>query len=198
MAEILVLYYSRDGSVAEMARRVARGVEEVPGAEARVRALPAVSPVSEAVAPAIPEEGAPYATLDDLKACDGLILGSPGYFGNMAAAVKYFLDSSTSLWLSGALIGKPAGLFTSTGSFHGGQESVLLSMMVPLLHHGMVIVGLPYSEEALLTTRSGGTPYGASHVAGADGSAPFTDEEKQLCRALGRRVAEVALKLRES
>lgn len=195
MAEILVLYYSRDGSVAKMAQLIGRGVEEVAGMEARLRALPRVSGVCEAVEETIPDEGAPYATLDDLKECAGLALGSPSHFGNMAASVKYFLDSTTSLWLSGALVGKPAALFTSSGTLHGGQESTLLSMMVPLLHHGMVLVGLPYTEEDLITTRSGGTPYGASHVAGADGQNRVTDEEARLCRALGRRLARIARKL---
>ena len=195
MADILVLYYSRDGSVAKMAQLIGRGVEEVAGMEARLRALPRVSSVCEAVEDAIPEEGAPYATLDDLKECVGLALGSPSHFGNMAAPVKYFLDSTTSLWLSGSLVGKPAALFTSSGTLHGGQESTLLSMMVPLLHHGMVLVGLPYTEEDLITTCSGGTPYGASHVAGADGKQRITDEEARLCRALGRRLARVGQKL---
>ena len=163
--------------------------------QARLRALPRVSTVSEAVEESIPEEGAPYATLHDLKECSGLVFGSPTHFGNMAASAKYFLDSSTSLWLSGSLAGKPAAVFTSTGTMHGGQESTLLSMMTPLMHHGMLIVGLPYTEEDLVTTSSGGTPYGASHVAGADGKNAISDEEARLCRALGRRVAETASKL---
>ena len=195
MNEILVVYYSRDGAVEQLAQLVCRGVEAAGGAAARLRALPRVSTACEAVEDAIPQAGAPYATLDDLRQCDGLILGSPAYFGNMAAAVKYFIDSTTPLWLTGELIGKPAAVFTSTGTMHGGQESALLSMMLPLLHHGMVLVGLPYSEVDLSTTRSGGAPYGASHVAGIDGRCAVTDEEARLCRALGRRVAEVAVKL---
>ncbi len=196
MAEILVLYYSRNGSVARMAQLVARGVEEVAGATARIRTVPAVSTVCEATAATIPDEGAPYATHDDLKQCDGLLLGSPTRFGNMAAPLKYFLDTTGSQWLSGTLSGKPAALFTSTASMHGGQESTLLSMMLPLLHHGMLICGIPFSETDLLNTRSGGTPYGASHLAGNDGKYPITEEEKRLCRALGRRLAQSALKLK--
>ncbi len=196
MAEILVLYYSRNGSVARMAQLVARGVEEVAGATARIRTVPAVSTVCEATAATIPDEGAPYATHDDLKQCDGLLLGSPTRFGNMAAPLKYFLDGTGSEWLSGTLSGKPAALFTSTASMHGGQESTLLSMMLPLLHHGMLICGIPFSETDLLNTRSGGTPYGASHLAGNDGKYPVTEEEKRLCRALGKRLAQTALKLK--
>ncbi len=196
MAEILVLYYSRNGSVARMAQLVARGVEEVAGATARIRTVPAVSTVCEATAATIPDEGPPYATHDDLKQCDGLLLGSPTRFGNMAAPLKYFLDTTGSQWLSGTLSGKPAALFTSTASMHGGQESTLLSMMLPLLHHGMLICGIPFSETDLLNTRSGGTPYGASHLAGNDGKYPVTEEEKRLCRALGRRLAQSALKLK--
>jgi len=192
MAEILVLYYSRHGAVAEMAQRVARGVEQVADMEARIRAVPAVSTVCEASEDTIPQDGPPYASLDDLRECAGLALGSPTRFGNMAAPLKYFLDSTSSLWLSGALIGKPAALFTSTASMHGGQETTLLSMMLPLLHHGMLIMGLPYSETDLLHTRSGGTPYGASHLAGSDSKLPLTEEEKRLCRALGTRLAETA------
>lgn len=195
MAEILVLYYSRHGATAEMARQVARGVEQVSGASARLRTVPEVSTVAEAVADTIPDQGAPYARIEDLKECAGLALGSPTRFGNMAAALKYFLDSTSPLWLSGELIGKPAGVFTSTSSLHGGQETTLLSMMLPLMHHGMLLLGLPYSEPELLTTRSGGTPYGPSHVAGADGQAPMTDEERKLCQALGRRIAATALAL---
>lgn len=192
MAEILVLYYSRHGATAEMARRIARGVEEVPGMEARLRTVPPVSATCESVEPDIPPAGPPYATLSDLTECAGLILGSPTRFGNMAAPLKYFLDQSSSLWLSGALAGKPAAAFTSTASLHGGQETTLVSMMLPLLHHGMLIVGLPYTESALLTTSTGGAPYGASHLAGPDNQAPLSEEEKALCRALGRRVAGVA------
>lgn len=192
---ILVLYYSRHGATAEMAHLVARGVEEG-GMESLLRTVPNVSATCEAVEECIPEAGAPYVELEELRDCAGLALGSPTRFGNMAASMKYFLDSTSSLWLSGALIGKPAGVFTSTSSLHGGQESTLLSMMLPLLHHGMLITGLPYSEPALLTTRSGGTPYGPSHLAGSDSDLPLSEEEKQLCRGLGRRLAEVASKLR--
>ncbi len=195
MAEILVLYYSRHGSVASMARWVARGVEEVSGMHARIRTVPQVSAVCEATADEIPEEGPPYVSHDDLRECAGLALGSPTRFGNMSASLKYFLDSTSSLWLSGVMVGKPAGVFTSTSSMHGGQESTLLSMMLPLLHHGMVIVGLPYTETDLIHTTTGGTPYGASHVSGMDGKQPFSNEEKNLCRALGRRLAEMALRL---
>ncbi len=195
MAEILVVYYSRDGAVAKMAQLIARGVEEVDGMEARLRALPPVSPLCEAVEEAIPQEGAPYATLHDLKECAGLAFGSPSHFGNMAAAAKYFLDSTTSLWLSGSLVDKPAALFTSSATLHGGQESTLLSMMTPLMHHGMVMVGLPYTEPDLTTTTSGGTPYGASHVAGSSGQNRVSEEEARLCRALGRRLARIARRL---
>lgn len=195
MAEILVLYYSRYGAVARMADLVARGVEEVPGCRARVRTVPAVSTVCEAVEDSIPAQGPPYAGRDDLLACDGLVLGSPTRFGNMAAALKHFLDGTGDLWVSGALAGRPAGVFTSTASLHGGQESTLLSMMLPLLHHGMLLVGLPYTEPDLLSTRSGGTPYGASHLAGPDSDQPLSEEEKRLCRALGRRVATAAARL---
>lgn len=195
MQEVLVLYYSRQGNTAEMARRVARGVEEVDGMQARLRTVPSVSATCEAVENDIPPEGPPYATLDDLKDCSGLVLGSPTRFGNIAAPLKYFLDQTSGLWLAGALTGKPAGVFTSTGSLHGGQETTLISMMLPLLHHGMLIVGLPYTEPALLGTQSGGTPYGASHLAGADGKLALTEDEKALCRALGRRVAQAAQRL---
>jgi len=195
MSEILVLYYSRDGSVARMAQLIARGVAEVAGVEARVRTVPNVSSVCEAVAEPIPEQGAPYASLDDLKECAGLVLGSPAYFGNMAAPLKHFLDSSGSLWLSGALNDKPAAVFTSSGTLHGGQESCLLSMMVPLFHHGMLLLGLPSSENDLNTTSSGGSPYGVSHWAGADGKREISDEEARLCRALGRRLAQAVTRL---
>lgn len=195
MSEILVVYYSRDGAVQQLAQLICRGVEEVAGATARLRALPQVSTVCEAVEDTIPQAGAPYVSLNDLRECAGLVLGSPTHFGNMAASAKYFIDSTTPLWLAGELIGKPAAVFTSTGTLHGGQESTLLSMMLPLLHHGMVLVGLPYSEADLASTTSGGTPYGASHVAGLDGTRSVSDEEGRLCRALGRRVAEVAIKL---
>jgi len=197
MAEVLILYYSRYGATADMARQVARGVEEVAGMQARLRTVPEVSSTCEAVAAEIPDQGAPYATLDDLRECSALALGSPTRFGNMAAALKLFIDNTSPLWLSGALIGKPAGLFTSASSMHGGQESTLLSMMLPLLHHGMLLLGLPYSEGDLLHTRSGGTPYGASHLAGNDSKLPLSDEEKRLCQALGRRLADTAAKLNE-
>jgi NAD(P)H dehydrogenase (quinone) len=195
MSEILVLYYSLHGAVKEMAQLVARGVAQVPGAAARIRTVPRVSTVCEAVEGNIPDSGAPYVELNDLEECVGLALGSPTRFGNMAAPMKYFWDSTTPQWLKGALAGKPAALFTSTASMHGGQESTLFSMMTPLLHHGMLIVGLPYSNSELSSTTSGGTPYGASHVAGTDGNKPFTEEERKLCLALGKRVAEIALKL---
>lgn len=188
---ILVLYYSRQGATREMARLIARGIEST-GMSARLRTVPAVSADCEQTAPEIPDSGDIYATLDDLADCSGLLLGSPTRFGNMAAPLKYFLDSTTPLWLNGALIDKPAAAFTSTGSLHGGQESTLLSMMLPLLHHGMVLVGLPYAEPALLNTRSGGTPYGASHWAGGDGQQPISPDEAALCQALGRRMARWA------
>ena len=191
---ILVLYYSRHGATAEMARLIARGVEKE-GLEARLRTLPEVSSVCEATADSIPDQGAPYASLEDLEHCSGLALGSPTRFGNMAAPVKYFLDTSSKLWMSGALIDKPAGVFTSTSSMHGGQETTLMSMMLPLLHHGMLICGLPYSETGLLTTQAGGTPYGPSHVAGSDSDLPLTDTEQDLCRALGRRLARLGGKI---
>lgn len=191
---ILVLYYSRHGATEEMARQIARGVEQV-GLEARLRTVPAISTECEAVAPSIPEQGAIYATLDDLKNCAGLALGSPTRFGNMAAPLKYFLDGTSGLWLTGELVGKPAGAFTSTASLHGGQESTLLSMLLPLLHHGMLLMGLPYSESALLETRGGGTPYGPSHFAGADGKRPLDEHEITLCRALGERLARTATAL---
>lgn len=193
---ILVLYYSRHGSTAEMARHIARGIE-IGGLAARIRTVPAVSSECEAVAPDIPEDGPLYATLDDLRDCAGLALGSPTRYGNMAAALKYFLDGTNSLWLTGALVGKPAGVFTSTASLHGGQETTLLSMMLPLLHHGMLITGIPYSEPALLDTRGGGTPYGPSHFAGADGKRPLDAEEIALCRAFGERLARVTRQLQE-
>ena len=195
MPYILVLYYSRYGATADMARQVARGVEQVPGAEARLRTVPAVSTLCEATEDSVPETGAPYAELDDVRDCVGLALGSPTRYGNMAAPMKYFLDGTSSLWMAGNLIGKPAGVFTSTASLHGGQETTLLSMMLPLLHHGMLLLGLPYSETDLLRTRSGGTPYGPSHLAGAESNLPLSDEERRLCQALGKRLAGVALAL---
>ena len=194
MSHCLVLYYSRYGATAEMARQIARGVEEG-GIEARVRTVPPVSTVCEAVEDNIPADGPPYATLDDLRDCAGLAIGSPTRFGNMAAPLKYFIDGTSSLWLDGSLQGKPAAVFTSTSSLHGGQETTLFSMMLPLLHHGMMILGLPYSETDLLHTASGGTPYGPSHLAGTDSKRPLSDEETRLCRALGRRLAETAARL---
>ena len=195
MNDILVLYYSHTGAVREMARVVARGIESVPDTRARLRTVPKVSTVCEAVEPDIPDSGSPYAELKDLAECAGLALGSPTRFGNMAAPLKYFLDSSGGLWPSGTLAGKPAAVFTSTATQHGGQESTLLSMMLPLLHHGMVLVGVPYTEPQLTATASGGTPYGASHVAGMDSARPLSEDERRLCLALGRRLAQVALKL---
>lgn len=195
MQEILVLYYSRGGAVREMAQVIARGIDSVSGVKARIRTVPNISANCEATEPEIPEQGAPYAELADLEQCIGLALGSPTRYGNMAAALKYFIDSTTPLWLKGALIGKPAAIFTSSGSLHGGNETTLLTMMLPLLHHGMTIVGLPYSEPALSTTQSGGTPYGASHIGGAMDDQPLSDDERQLCLALGKRLAETALKL---
>jgi NAD(P)H dehydrogenase (quinone) len=197
MNEILVLYYSRYGATAEMARHIAQGIDAADDCMARIRTVPPVSTVCEATADDIPAEGPPYATLDDLQECTGLALGSPTRFGNMAAPLKYFIDSTSSLWLSGALAGKPAAVFTSTSSLHGGQETTLLAMMLPLLHHGMLIMGLPYSETELLTTTSGGTPYGPSHTAGTDSKRPLTGEEKALCVALGRRLAGAACALHD-
>jgi len=195
MAEILVVYYSRFGNVAAMAAQVCHGIESVGGCSARLRTVPPVSADTTAKLPEVPATGPPYASLDDLKECDGLVLGSPTRYGNMAAPVKYYLDGTGALWASGSLIGKPAAVFTSTASLHGGQETTLLSMMLPLLHHGMLIVGLPYSEPELTATTSGGTPYGASHVAGPDSDNPLTQAEKNLCVALGRRLAETAVRL---
>lgn len=193
--EILVIYYSRHGGTRKLADAVCDGIALVPGCDARLRTVPPVSTVCEASEPAIPKEGPPYAELKDLEECAGLVLGSPTRFGNMAAPMKYFVDQWLGQWLSGALIGKPAGVFTSTGSLHGGQETTLLSMMLPLFHHGMIVVGVPYAESDLLTTKTGGTPYGASHLAGAEGTNPVTDEEVRIARALGKRVAETAKKL---
>lgn len=194
MAKILILFYSRDGSTARMAQQIGRGVESVAGAEAVLRTVPEVSAVCEKIADSIPDAGAPYATLQDLETCDGLALGSPTHFGNMAASLKHFLDGTTALWFSGALSGKPAGVFTSTGSMHGGQETTLLSMMLPLMHHGMLLMSLPCNEIALRETVSGGTPYGPSHVADTD--AELTEHEKRLCWVLGERLAKAALALR--
>lgn len=192
---ILVLYYTRHGATFAMAQQIARGVEQVRGIEARLRTVPAVSTITEATAAAIPETGAVYCGEDDLKYCAGLILGSPTRFGNMAAPMKYFLDGTSSLWLNGNLIDKPAAVFTSTSTLHGGQESTLLSMMLPLLHQGMIIAGIPYSETALTNTRTGGSPYGASHLAAGDNPAKLSEDEIALCRALGQRVARIALQL---
>ncbi|MFC3150546.1 NAD(P)H:quinone oxidoreductase [Litoribrevibacter euphylliae] len=192
---VLVLYYSRSGHVAAMADQIARGIEAVSGIEARLRTVPAVSANSEQTEPAIPEDGAIFATLDDLRECSGLIMGSPTRFGNMAAPMKFFLDSTSSVWLSGDLEGKPASVFTSTGSLHGGQETTLLTMMLPLLHHGMVISGIPYSNSELSSTATGGTPYGSSHLAGSQGEHSLSEDEKTLCYAQGKRLAEIALKL---
>jgi NAD(P)H dehydrogenase (quinone) len=195
MADILVLYYSRGGSVARLARQIARGIEEVPGMQARLRTVPPVAPVTATAAPPVPEDGAPYVSRTDLAECAGLALGSPTRFGNMAAPMKHFIDGLGAEWASGTLVGKPAAVFTSTATMHGGQESTLLSMMLPLFHHGMLVLGIPFTEAALNTTRSGGTPYGASHVAGADDNPEPSDDEKQLARALGRRLADTARKL---
>lgn len=195
MAEILVLYYSRGGSVAKLARQVARGVGEVDGMAARVRSVPPVAPTTQVASPPVPEDGAPYVDRRDLDECAGLILGSPTRFGNMAAPLKHFVDGLGAEWASGTLAGKPAAAFTSTATMHGGQESTLLSMMIPLLHHGCLIVGIPFTEPALNTTRSGGTPYGASHVAGLQDDPQPTDDEIVLARALGRRVATIAARL---
>ena len=198
MPYILVLFYSCYGATAEMARHIARGVEEVTGVEARLRTVPAVSTLCEASEDTIPAQGAPYAELDDLRHCAGLALGSPTRFGNMAAPLKYFLDGTSPLWIGGALIGKPAAVFTSTSSLHGGQETTLVSMMLPLLHHGMLVLGLPYSETDLLRTATGGTPYGPSHLAGPESNRPLSEEEKRLCHAQGRRLAAAALALLRS
>ncbi|MEY2169718.1 MULTISPECIES: NAD(P)H:quinone oxidoreductase [unclassified Rhodanobacter] len=195
MNDILVLYYSRNGHTAQLARLLARGIEEVPGMRARLRQVPPVAPVTETAQPPVPDEGAPYVTRQDLVECSGLALGSPTRFGNMAAPLKHFLDGTGAEWASGALVGKPAALFTSTSTMHGGQESTLLTMALPLLHHGMLIVGIPYTEPALTATHSGGTPYGASHVAGAKGENAISEHERELARALGRRLADTARKL---
>ncbi|MBS0192636.1 MAG: NAD(P)H:quinone oxidoreductase [Proteobacteria bacterium] len=195
MPDILIVYYSRGGAVAALARQIARGVEEVAGMQARLRSVPPVAPVTQTAAPGVPEDGAPYVQASDLDDCAGLILGSPTRFGNMAAPVKYFLDGLGAQWASGTLVDKPAAVFTSTATMHGGQESTLLTMLIPLLHHGMLPVGIPFTESALNTTTSGGTPYGASHVAGARDELPLSEDEKMLARALGRRVARIAARL---
>jgi len=196
MTQILVLYYSRHGATEKMAQFIARGAESVSGTETLLRTVPEVSTVCEASESDIPDRGAPYVNLDELKNCDGLILGSPTRFGNMAAPLKYFIDSSSAIWLSGALSGKPAGVFTSTSSMHGGQESTLLSMQLPLLHHGMLITGIPYTEMDLHNTTTGGAPYGATHWAGEDNKNQISEEEKRLCIVLGKRVADFATKLK--
>ncbi len=195
MAEILVLYYSRKGSTAELARHVARGIDGVPGARSRLRTVPPVATVISSPEPAVPDSGPPYATHEDLTDCAGLVLGSPTRFGNMAAPLKHFLDGTSALWLSGALADKPAAVFTSTQTMHGGQETTLLSMMLPLLHHGMYIVGLPYTEAALTRTQGGGSPYGASHVAGAAANSQLSEDERVLAQCLGKRVAQLATRL---
>jgi len=192
---ILVLYYSRNGSVAQLAQQVARGVSQVDGIEARLRTVPPVSTTCEAVEPSVPDDGAPYVSLDDVRGCAGLALGSPTRFGNMAAPMKYFLDGTAPLWLSGELVGKPASVFSSTSSMHGGQESTLISMMLPLIHQGMVLLGIPYTEPALSSTERGGTPYGATHVTGVSGDNPLTPDEIALAKCQGERVARIALKL---
>lgn len=194
MPDILILYYSRTGAVAQIARQVARGVEEA-GATARLRTVPPVTAVTQSQAPPVPDDGPPYIEKKDLAECAGVLIGSPTRFGNMAAPLKHFLDSLGAEWVSGTLVGKPAGVFTSTSTMHGGQESTLLSMMLPLLHHGAVIVGIPFTEPLLNSTTSGGTPYGASHVSGVDGGRSLTEDEKQLARALGKRVADIAIRL---
>ncbi len=191
--EILILFDSKHGATHELANYISRGVESISGVQTRIRTVAPVSTVTETSEDAIPTTGPLYATLDDLKDCSGLIIGSPAYFGNMSASLKYFIDSTTPIWLSGALIDKPAAVFTSSSTYHGGQESVLLSMMQPLLHHGMLLVGIPYSETALNTTSTGGTPYGASHITGMKHDLPFSEEEKILAKALGKRVAQIAL-----
>ncbi len=195
MADILVLYYSHAGSVRELSRHIARGIDSVAGMSARVRTVPKVSTVIEATEPAVPGDGPPYVTAADLQECVGLAMGSPTRFGNMAAPLKYFLDGLGGEWMRGTLSGKPACVFTATATMHGGQESTLLSMMLPLLHHGMLLVGIPFTEPELNSTTSGGTPYGASHVSGAAGSAPVSEAEKKLAFALGKRLATVAAKL---
>lgn len=192
---VLVLYYSRYGATASMARLIARGVESVSNVEARLRTVPPVSPDTEATIPPVPEEGAIYCTETDLRHCDALVLGSPTRFGNMAAPMKHFLDGTGALWANGALIGKPAGVFTSTASMHGGQESTLLSMMLPLLHHGMLICGVPYSEATLMQTMTGGSPYGPTHLAGEKNDQDISDDEKKLCIAFGKRVAALTKQL---
>lgn len=195
MQDILVLYYSQNGAVKQLAQIIAHGIDSVPGAQARIRTVPKVASVTQTAAPPVPENGAPYVELEDLQQCIGLALGSPTRFGNMAAPMKYFWDGTAGLWMKGALAGKPAAVFTSTSSMHGGQETTLLSMMMPLLHHGMIVLGIPYTEPELTATAGGGTPYGASHVAGAAGDRPISEDERKLAFALGKRLAQTALKL---
>lgn len=195
MTEILVLYYSRTGATAELARQVCRGIESVAGVSSKLRTVPPVSAENEGPAKPVPASGPPYASLEDLRQAKGLVIGSPTRFGNMAAPLKYFLDSTSGLWVSGALVGKPAGVFTSTQTMHGGQETTLLSMMMPLIHHGMYLVGIPYTERALNETQTGGSPYGASHVASAQGGPALSEHEKTLAQVLGQRVASLALTL---
>ena len=196
-SEILVLFDSKHGSTAELANFISRGVETIDGMQARLRTVTPVSTITDSIEDTIPEQGPLYANLDDLKQCAGLIIGSPAYFGNMSASLKYFIDSTTPIWLTGDLINKPAAVFTSSSSYHGGQESVLLSMMQPLLHHGMLLVGIPYSETALNTTSTGGTPYGASHITGSNHDLPFSEDEKNLAMALGKRVAKITNQLNQ-
>lgn len=195
MTEILVLFYSRNGSVEKLANHIARGIEES-GCTARLRTVAPVSPTHEAISPSVPDTGSPYVSKQDLAECAGIVFGSPTRFGNMAAPMKHFWDTTGAEWASGSLVGKPAAVFTATASMHGGQESTLLSMMLPLLHHGCVLVGIPFTESRLSSTQSGGTPYGASHISGGDGKNPFTEDETILAKALGRRIAAIALKLK--
>ncbi len=197
-AKVLVLYHSKSGNTERMATLIARGIESVSNAEARLRTVPEVSATCEATAPLVPDDGAPYAQISDLQECDGLVLGSPTCFGNMSAALKNFIDQTSSSWFAGELSGKPAAVFTSSSSLHGGQETVLMSMMIPLLHHGMLITGVPYTVPELASTRSGGTPYGASHVSGPSTTNPLTDDEQAICKALGKRVADIAVRLKQS
>jgi NAD(P)H dehydrogenase (quinone) len=197
MTEVLIIYYTRQGATAELARHAARGVESVPGCAATLRTVPAVSAESERPVKSLPDSGAPFATLDDLRRCDGLLLGSPTRFGNMAAPLKYFLDGTSTLWLDGSLVGKPAGVFSASQTMHGGQESTLLTMALPLLHHGMMLLGIPFTERGLNQTRSGGTPYGATHVASlAEQPGTLSEDEITLARVQGKRIAEVAVTLR--
>lgn len=198
MTRILILYYSRTGSVAELARHIAHGVESINNCEAIIRTVPPVSTTCEKTEADIPESGPPFASNDDLIQCDGLALGSPTRFGNMAAPIKYFIDSTSDIWLSGGLAGKPAAVFSSTASLHGGQETTLMSMMLPLLHHGMMILGIPYTESGLFASEGGGTPYGVTHVAGDKNECPISDNEKELCLAMGKRLAETAKRLKSS